>query len=343
MTDFPTQPDELDVAWLATASGIESLKGFTTETMTGGFWSNMVRLHLTHAQPDAPTQLVAKFAKTSDQARFICSTFSLNQTEVSFYQSAATKSPITHPKCYLAQANDDFSTYVLLMEDLGTSPVDQLKGCPAKDAEAVIDALARLHSHWWEHPDLNEFAWLSAPRQMAEGLTLVMSMVSEQAFANLKDCPSVILESWPRIMDVLPLLLNQLGDQPATLTHGDVRLSNLFLNGTTVGFVDWQTARRTHGCYDLAYFVTQSLATETRRAHESRLIRYYQQQLVRHGADAPTIDELQYAYRLCAVYCLVYPIIAASSAHASDSLDALLIADRALSAVLDNGALELAL
>jgi len=117
---------------------------------------------------------------------------------------------------------------------------------------------------------------------MAEGLTLVMSMVSEQAFANLKDCPSVILESWPRIMDVLPLLLN-------------------------------------------------------------RLIRYYQQQLVRHGADAPTIDELQYAYRLCAVYCLVYPIIAASSAHASDSLDALLIADRALSAVLDNGALELAL
>lgn len=343
MTDFPTKPDELDVAWLSTASGIKSLKAFTAEPMTGGFWSNMVRLHLTHSQPDAPATLIAKFAKTSDQARFICSTFRLNQTELSFYQSAATESPIRHPKCYLAQATGDFSLYALLMEDLGSNQINQLSGCSVTEAEAVIDALAMLHSHWWDHPGLDDLSWLSEPQQMAQGLTVVMSMVSEQAFANLKDCPSEISDSWSEIMDVLPLLLNRLDNQPATLVHGDVRSSNLLHDGSTVGFVDWQTARRTHGCYDLAYFLTQSLSTETRREHESHLIGYYQKQLAGSGIDAPTVDELLYAYRLCAVYCLVYPIIAASSARASDSPEALLIAERAFSAVLDMGALELVL
>ncbi len=343
MTDFPTQPDELDVAWLAAVSGIESLTAFTAEKMTGGFWSNMVRLHLTHSQADGPATLVAKFAKTTDQARFICSTFRLNQSELSFYQSAATTSPVRLPQCYLAQTSDDFTQYALLMEDLGTNQIDQLAGCTATDAEAVINALAGLHSHWWEHPDLTTMKWLCTPAQMAQSLTLVMSMVSEQAFANLKDCPTVIAESWPRIMNALPLLLNRLDEHPVTLAHGDVRLPNLFLNTDRAGFIDWQAARRAHGCYDLAYFITQSLTTDIRREHETRLIQYYQQQLAAHGTDAPTMDEIQYAYKLCALYCMVYPIIAASSAHATGSPEALMIAERAFGAVLDLGALELVL
>ena len=76
-------------AWLATATGIETLDAFTAEKMTGGFWSNMVRLHLTHDDPIAPKSIVAKFANPSDRARFVCSTFRLNQTEICFYQSAA--------------------------------------------------------------------------------------------------------------------------------------------------------------------------------------------------------------------------------------------------------------
>lgn len=343
MADFPIEPGELELEWLKAATGIQSLDGFTAEKMTGGFWSNMVRLHLTHSEPDAPTSIVAKFANLSDQARFICSTFRLNQTELSFYQSAATDSPIKCPTCYVAVADDDFTNYALLMEDLGSDQIDQLEGCSVAQATAVVEAMARLHSRWWQHPSLSELAWLCQPAQMAQSLTLVMSMVSDQALANLKNCPAEISDSWDQIMDALPLLLNRLNEHPATLTHGDVRLSNLFINQDHVGFVDWQAMRHTHGCYDLAYFVTQSLSSATRRDHEPQLIRHYQRQLASNGTDAPSIEELEFAYKLCSVYCLVYPIIAASSANAVDNPRALSIAERAFSAVLDSGALELVL
>ncbi len=343
MADFPSHPDELGLSWLAAATGIDSLEAFTAERMTGGFWSNMVRLRLTHSEPNAPTTIVAKFANQSDQARFICSTFKLNQTEISFYQSAAANTQVKSPVCYRAQANDDFGNYVLLMEDLGTNQINQLAGCTASEAKAVVKAIATLHSQWWEQPGLHELPWLCKPAQLAKGLTLVMSMVSDQAFANLKNCPREISDSWPRIIEALPLLLNRLDDQPSTLVHGDVRLSNLFVGKDSVGFVDWQAAKDTHGCYDLAYFLTQSLSTETRREQQPQLISHYQQQLARNGIDAPSMDELELAYKLCSLYCLVYPIIAASSARASDSPEALLIAERAFSAVLDMGALELIL
>ena len=343
MAEFPTSPDEMNRAWLATATGIETLDAFTAEKMTGGFWSNMVRLHLTHDDPIAPKSIVAKFANPSDRARFVCSTFRLNQTEICFYQSAAIETLVRSPKCYQAQADDDFGSYVLLMEDLGTTQINQLEGCTATEAKAVVEAIATLHSQWWEQPGLQELPWLCKPAQLAKGLTLVMSMISDQAFANVKNCPREISDSWPRIIDALPLLLNQLDDQPSTLVHGDVRLSNLFVSQDSVGFVDWQAAKHTHGCYDLAYFLTQSLSTETRREHESYLIRHYQQQLARNGTGAPAIEELEFAYKLCALYCLCYPIIAASSARASDSPEALLIAERAFSAVLYMDALELIL
>jgi aminoglycoside/choline kinase family phosphotransferase len=341
VADFPTHPDELDLAWLTDSTGIDSLGAFTAERMTGGFWSKMVRLHLKHSDPTVPATLVAKFANGSDQARFICATFRLNRTELNFYQTAAADLAVKCPTVYSAQSNDDFTNYALLMEDMGTQQLDQLVGCPAEQATAVVDALAKLHSSWWEQPRLGDLEWLCKPEAMANRLTQVMSMVADQALANLQDCPREIADAWPQLMHALPLLLNQLDDQPATLTHGDVRLSNLFFTKQGPGFVDWQAARHAHSCYDLAYFLTQSLSTATRREHEANLIRHYQQQLVQHGTDAPSIDELDHAYKLCAVYCLVYPIIAASSAHASDSPEALQIAERAFSAVIDTGALEL--
>ena len=343
--DFPENPDELDLTWLAATTGIETLSSFTAEQMTGGFWSNMVRLQLSHAESTAPTSLVAKFANPSDKARFICSTFGFNQIEIGFYQSTAANAPVKTPRCYHAQADDTFSNYVLLMEDLGSTQIDQLAGCTADQAKAVVEAVATLHSHWWEHPNLSQLAWLRKPAEIAQSLTLVMSMISDQAFANLKTCPPEISEAWPQIIEVLPTLLDQLDNHPATLTHGDVRASNLFVdhNQSQVGFIDWQSVRHTHGCYDLAYFLTQSLSGGTRREHESNLIKHYQQQLARNGVDAPSMEELEFAYKLCSVYCLVYPIIAASSSHASDNPDALRIAERAFSAVLDLGALELIL
>ncbi len=180
-------------------------------------------------------------------------------------------------------------------------------------------------------------------------MPFVMSMVFEAAFQNLSSVPVEISEAWPKILEELPSLLGRLDGQPATLAHGDVRLSNLFVlagseamaSEPQIAFVDWQAARHTHGCYDLAYFLTQSLSVEVRREHEASLIQRYQTSLANNGVEAPTRQELDVAYKLCAIYCLVYPMIAASSAADGVSPEALEIAERAFTSVIDLGALDL--
>ena len=58
---------------------------------------------------------------------------------------------------------------------------------------------------------------------------------------------------------------------PITLAHGDYRLDNLFFDAAgAVTAIDWQIATKGVGGYDFAYFVSQSLAIETRRGADRR-------------------------------------------------------------------------
>ncbi len=340
MSDFPIAPEDLDARWLATAIGAE-VNDIQLSAVSGGFWSRMVRADT----GDRTT--ILKFANPSDQSRLICSTFEFPRVEIGFYRDAAARSPVRTPQCHRIEADAAFADYVIVMEDLGhLRHLNQLTGCPPEEAGWVVDQLAELHAAWWNSPELEGFAWLHGPNDplVAERLPLVMSMIWEAAFANLPSIPAEIRDAWPRVMEEIPTLLARLDDQPSTLAHGDVRLSNLFFgsdDASEVAFVDWQAARHTHGCYDLAYFITQSLNTDDRREHEARLLSRYLERLATHGIEAPTRAEFDHAYRLCALYCLVYPIIAASTGDAGADPDALEIADRAFTAALDLDVLDL--
>ena len=78
---------------------------------------------------------------------------------------------------------------------------------------------------------------------------------------------------------------------PHTFLHGDLRLDQLFFaveaDDPPVTALDWQITSKGRGAYDVAYFLTQSLATETRRTCESQLIERYAEGLAEHGIDYP--------------------------------------------------------
>ncbi len=327
---FPLSPDELDDAWLAEATG-KAGGSWRTEPVTGGFWSRMVR-----AVHDDGTSVVLKWPDRSEQARFVCGLFEFNRIELGVYRDAADR--VRAPRLVHLEHSDDHGEYVLVMDDLGGQrQFDQLRGCPPDRAVAVVDALAELHARNWADPGLDDLDWLPAPTDplIAERVPGIVAAVSEPAFANLSDVPAEITEAWPRLIEALPTLLDGFDDTRTTLAHGDVRLTNLFFDGDRVSFVDWQVARRTHGAYDLAYFCTQSLDTATRRTHEAALLERYRTALAGHGIDAPAPDALGEAYRRSALYCLVYPIIAASSAADGADPQALEVASRAFTAALD--------
>jgi len=112
-------------------------------------------------------------------------------------------------------------------------------------------------------------------------------------------------------------ILNTMADRPCTIVHGDYRLDNLFFGspqgGEPLAVIDWQISTRGIGTFDLAYFMTGNVATETRRALEKDVLRMYHDTLREGGVQDYDFDEFMRDYRLSALFCLVYNVIGIGS------------------------------
>ena len=150
-----------------------------------------------------------------------------------------------------------------------------------------------------------------------------------------------------RLPSLVPWYLEQIARPPITFCHGDLRLDQLFFAVTAddppVTALDWQITSLSRGAYDLAYFLSQSLATETRRSCQADLIERYGQRLAEHGIDYPAA-ELQRDYRLTTAWCFVYPVIGAGQFDIANDRQVELLrimANGAAMAIEDNDALAL--
>src|SRR6185295_20218606 len=62
---------------------------------------------------------------------------------------------------------------------------------------------------------------------------------------------------------------------PLTVIHGDAHAGNMYFCDGRAGLLDWQVVQCGQGMRDVGYFLTNSLATALRRAHERELIATY--------------------------------------------------------------------
>jgi hypothetical protein len=76
---------------------------------------------------------------------------------------------------------------------------------------------------------------------------------------------------------------------------------HLFVDAGRTGFYDWAVASRYPGIRDVAYFLCNSLPTETRRAEEGALLDRYRRALADDGVELDA-ELVQEQYRLFSVY-----------------------------------------
>jgi hypothetical protein len=368
--DFPKGPE--DVTAEALTAALRTTGTIADGARVASFESEQIgvgvgilallwRLTVTYDPAGAgPATMILKLPHTMPESRFIADAFRFYRREVHFYEQAASGSPLTTPQRYHSAWDDASGDFVLVMEDLcaggGRRMVDQLAGCSPADAMAAVRAVAAHHAAFWDSPELATWDWgvriIDPPNPQALVPSLEASWpIIEQHFAEL--LPGPLLEACRHLPDCVVPLMEQLSEPPITLAHGDYRLDNLFFSDADadadddadgdVAVIDWQICGFGRGPYDVAYFLSQSLVPEERKANEAAIVRAYHDTLTANGVAGYPFEDCWEDYRKATLFVAVYPLNAGSvdlvNERAVELMRAML--GRSMAAIRDLDALEL--
>ena len=244
------------------------------------------------------------------------SIFRFYEREVRFYKDLAARVSLGTPRCYHGEFDPASGDFVLLLEDLtGARLGDQLTSCSIEDARLVIGEVAKLHTGWWNSPRLDELSWMPVSNDPINKAGVALYPQAWPIFMERigHTLPEEMRRVGERLGGEVGNILDRFVDGPRTICHGDLRQDNLFFaarpGDPPLRVIDWQISIRGTGTYDIGYFMTQSLDTELRRAHEEQLLKEYHRMLTDAGAEGYSFDELLEHYRWTALFCFAYPVI----------------------------------
>ena len=223
------------------------------------------------------------------------------------------------------------------------------EGASATEAASLVREMASMPAGGRERAALKALDWLprlNAPQTlMAQGATMVALEPFLQKFGpDLTERQRGIAVSLaPRVMS----MLQGLAEGPRTFLHGDLRLDNIFFGSTDgtrpLTLIDWQISGRGRGPFDIAYFLSQSIDVEARRANERAWLKDYHQTVTR-GVAGYIWEQCWADYRAATLLCAVYPIVAGGSIDLGNERGVELVrrmATRSLTAITDLDADEL--
>ena len=283
-----------------------------------GFLGSLVRLSLTYDQPraGAPATLIAKFAAGAEMNRAFARQYGIYVTEARFFQDlqpSLTAMPTV--RAFYTAHDSAAGDGVTILEDLqGKLRIgDQMESPPHAEALKIVEQSAGLHATWWGKADTDELAWIPKTDgpvwAMAPATLQGFWPVYQQNFGHMltPDLIAAVERTWAQ----MDWVFKRFATPPITVIHGDYRLDNMFFperEGDPITVIDFQLMARGRGPYDIAYFASQSLDVEQRRATERELVRHYHDTLVAAGVRDYSFDDCFEDYRLATLWCAVYPI-----------------------------------
>lgn len=318
MPRIPVDPQSITAEWLSEVLDADVRVCKLEQFGIGyGLLGRLYRAHL-DGDPDLPPTVVVKLPTLDTTARtHLCEDLEFYRREVRFYQQIGVANPLPPARPYFAAIDEATHDFVLVLEDLGRlRNVDQLVGCSVPDAETVIDAIARHHAYWWENDRLALLPWLKEhtsppfPEVIISNYHAAWPKCVERVGSELTPA---VRDYGDRFATLMPWFLAEVSRAPQTFLHGDLRLDQLFFavgaGDPPLTVLDWQVTNRGRGAYDVGYFLSQSLTSETRRGCEHELLDRYRTRLAEYGIDY-SADQLRRDYRIAVAWCFVYPVMA---------------------------------
>jgi hypothetical protein len=250
--------------------------------------------------PMATRATVSTFTKADDRPDAELRRFRWAAREARLFAELGNRHGLAIPRPNFTGLDEATSTVVLLLEDLAPARGgDVLAGCSPEDAARVLDAIAPMHAHWWDHIDPALSAWL--PPWLDDPLAR-QGRYDGQVERFLARYGPLLPPTTRALVDRLrtefAALLSELDRAPATLIHGDLHLDNVVFPPERAVLLDWQSVSQGPAMIDIAAFIAGSLAPADRVRHETALLRRYHSAIVRHGVVDYPFPVLVHHYRL---------------------------------------------
>lgn len=288
-------PEWLGAALQDVAPGARATKVEVVDAHSGT--TGRARLAVTWESGDLPAHVFVKLPPTAPLQRAMGVETGMGARESRFYRELAPEVPVRVPRPIGSWWTEDRRSYLMLLEDLeaaGCTFPSFESGADLALLRSALEGLARLHAAYWDSPRFDgDLAWILPPMHSDMGPQLVAQGVAQfgdeqpEAFHELA---RIYTQHGAAFADLL-------ASGPQTLMHGDSHLGNLFLDGATVGFLDWACVCRGPGLRDVSYLLCSSVDTDLRRADEAALLRHYLAALAAAGAPALSSEEAWRAHR----------------------------------------------
>ena len=302
------------------------------------------RLLLTYTPSSAGGCPSSLFLKLSPPGSLFAS-----DSEVRYYTEDYRSLPDAPlPYCYDAAFDQESGAYHLLLADLTETHYDLWRSAPTLPVSvAVVQALARMHAHWWGTERLAAGGHLlpnsaDVQRYAAAALPGVEPMLADAGDELTAEERDLVRRAAAVQADAMATRLRQ--RPPLTLVHGDVNPGNVLVpRGWTrptpeaatvepggavsppvapspadsadgqVYLIDRQpfawSLTTWLGVSDVAYMITHRWTAAERRAMEREVLRAYHQALVDCGVTGYGWDEMIADYNLCAGQSLFVPAL----------------------------------
>lgn len=313
----PKSWDEITPEWMTGAlSGHhpEAVVDTVTVDMRDDGTNRRARLALTYSAGSGPATVFAKGVDPEHKLMIKMTSGLLHEPRLF---TSDVLLPLEHPIVYAAPIDEADEEFVMVMEDLAArdaDPRDATRPLTVEQAASGVRGLAQLHSEFWgdrlQRPGL---AWLE-PFVPWDGMQWAPLPAALERLGD--DAPPSVraLTIEHLVEGIWKPYIRTLAGGPQTLLHGDAHVGNTYvLSDGTVGFLDWQVARRGHFALDLGYFMQGALTTEDRRRGERYLLGEYRDALVLPSGEIPSADEVWLRYRASVAHGLMTWLATASA------------------------------
>ena len=324
---IPENENDLTAYWIQqamTAGGradFPAIQNAVVEEIGGGVGlvGKILRCHLAYSCDNigGPETVIVKLPSPHEQTFRTAVRLRLYQREYAFYRRIAPHVPLRSPALLYGDFDESSHRFVLVLEDLRhLTAANQIDGASPAQAKTAVRAIARMHGQFWDRvdrPPLLGFHDSANPerRPLVQAAYQASLRPALDRFGHL--FPDAMRRLAEQYGERLVKYLDAVAAGPRTFTHGDFRLDNMFFgadDSDDFAAVDWQVSGIASGLYDVAYFLSSSVAPEIRREIELDALAEYQEVVSSMGVGDFTLEECWRSYRQVMLGCFMTPIVA---------------------------------